>query len=339
MPASSRVVCFGELLIRLSSPDNQLLLQAPTLNVCFGGAEANVAVSLARLGLHASMASIVPDNPLGRAAIDELRRYGVDTAAVTFAPGRMGLYFLAPGAVLRPSEIVYDRAHSAFAEGAGTVDWDRALDGAGWLHLSGVTPAVGPNGAAAAIRAVTEASRRGIPVSFDGNYRAKLWANWDGDGPAILRQLLENADLAFADDRDVALVLGRSFDDADPDVRRRNAAEAAFKAFPKLQRITSTRRTTHGVDHHEMSAVMFTRDGEYRTGSYTLAGIVDRIGGGDAFAAGVLHGVITGIADDKALAFGLAAGCLKHSIPGDFNLVTQADVTAFLGGGGLDVRR
>lgn len=339
MEDGGRIVCFGELLLRLSAPDSQLLLQQPRLEVAYAGAEANVAVSLARFGHRSAAVSVLPDNPLGRAARDELRRYGVDTSGLQFRPGRMGLYFLSPGAVLRPSEITYDRAGSAFADApADAVDWERALAGAAWLHVSGVTPAVSAQGAEAAVRAVREARRLGVKVSFDGNYRAKLWAVWNGDGPAVIRAILEQADIAFADDRDMALVLGRSFPGGRAE-RRRAAAQAAFEAFPNLQRMTSTVRVQHGVDDHELSADLFTREGEAHAAPRRLQGVVDRIGGGDAFAAGVLHGLTSGLDDRASLEFGLAAACLKHSVPGDFNLVGVEDVQALLAGDGLDVKR
>lgn len=253
----------------------------------------------------------------------------------------MGLYFLTPGAGQRPAEVVYDRSGSAFAEAdPETIDWDQVLDGAGRLHLSGVTPALGPKGAAAAIRAARTADAKGVKVSFDGNFRSKLWAAWDGDAPKILRDLIDCADLAFIDERDVALVLATRFDAIDPAERRRLAAHAAFEAFPRLERIASTIRTAHQSDHHDLSAVLFTRAGaEHRTRQVPLVGIVDRIGGGDAFTAGVLHGFRSGLDDLQALDFGLAATCLKHTIWGDFNLVREADVLAFLSAGGPDVRR
>ena len=211
------VVLFGEILLRLGAPDGEVLLQSPRLHVAVGGAEANVAVGLARLGGEARMVSILPDNPLGHAALAELRRWGVDTRGVRFGPGRMGLYFLTPGAGLRPADIVYDRTGSAFAAAdPELIDWDAALDGAAWLHVSGVTPAIGPTGAAGAIRAVAAANRLDVPVSFDGNYRAKLWAAWLGDGPGIVRTLIDGADLAFLNDQDIALALGRRFEAADP---------------------------------------------------------------------------------------------------------------------------
>jgi 2-dehydro-3-deoxygluconokinase len=338
--SAGRIVCFGEVLLRLSAPGAQRLLQSPSLDVCVGGAEANVAVNLARLGLDAAAVSILPDNALGHAARDELRRHGVDTRGVRFSPGRMGLYFLAPGAVLRPSEVTYDRAGSAFAMAASDrIDWEEALAGAGWLHVSGVTPAVGPLAAEAAIRAVREARRLGLKVSFDGNFRATMWAAWKGDAPGILRSIFECADIAFADERDIGLILGGDYSQGSVEDRRRRAAAAAFEAFPNLQRLAATVRTHHGVDHQELSATLATRDAWLSTRSYPLAGVVDRIGGGDAFAAGVLHGIVTGAGDQEALAFGLAAGVLKHSIPGDFNLVGEAEVRALMSGDGLDVKR
>lgn len=341
MISEGTIVCFGEILIRLSAPDSELLLQSSRLSIHFGGAEANVAVSLSRLGRAARMVSFVPDNALGRAALDELRRYGVDVGGVGFAPGRMGLYFLTPGAVLRPSEVIYDRAGSAFALAApDAVDWREALRGAAVLHLSGVTPALGPNGAAAALRAAKAAREHGVMVSFDGNYRGKLWAAWGGDGPAVLRDILACANLAFVDDRDIALVLGHKFASTDPSERRREAAWEAFAAFPNLVRVASTFRVQHTVDHHELSAVMFTRAGEEFTArERPLIGIVDRIGAGDAFAAGLLHGQRAQLSDQAALDFAHAAACLKHAIPGDFNLAAETDVDAFLGQEGLDVRR
>jgi len=335
------IVCFGEILIRLSAPDNELLLQSPRLDVRVGGAEANVAVSLSRLGKPARMVSFLPDNALGHAARDELRRHGVDTGGVVFALGRMGLYFLTPGAMLRPSDVIYDRADSAFAKAASdAVDWSVVLKGASLLHLSGITPAVGANAAAAALRAASAARELGVPVSFDGNFRGKLWAAWGGDGAKILHELLDKSTLAFIDDRDIALVLGQKSTSQDHSVRRRDAAKAAFAAFPGLQRIASTFRLQHSVDHHDLSAAMFLRDGaERNTRAIPLVGIVDRIGGGDAFAAGLLHGLRTGMTDQDALDFALGAACLKHAVPGDFNLVAESDVNAFLAQDGLDVRR
>src|SRR5687768_6131452 len=185
MPA--RIVCFGELLLRLGAPGRQVLLQSPQFEVFVGGAEANVAVSLARFGHDSAQVGVYPDNALGAAAAGELRRHGVDTRALRTGPGRMGLYFLTPGAVHRPSEVLYDRAGSAFAlADPAAYDWPALLAGADWLHLSGVTPALGERAAAAAIAAAREARRLGVKVSFDGNYRPKLWEAWNGDAPGLL---------------------------------------------------------------------------------------------------------------------------------------------------------
>ena len=340
MAAAGRVVCFGELMLRLTAMHEGILLQERRLDCTFGGAEANVAVSLARLGWPSAMVTVLPDNPLGMSARDELRRYGVEVEQVHLTAGRLGLYFLTPGAVLRPSEVLYDRDHSAFADAApDLIDWDSALKGAGRLHLSGVTPAIGPNGADAALRAVAAANRVNVPISFDGNYRGKLWALWDGDGPGILRELFASADVAFADDRDMALVLKREFAEADPHERRRAAASVAFEAFPRLEVVCSTFRDLAGVGEQSLSAVLFRRGQEEVTcGPYQLTGVVDRIGGGDAFAAGVLYGLHAGEGDARALELGLAAAVYKHSIFGDFNMATRADLDIILEGG-KDVRR
>lgn len=337
----SRIVCFGEVLLRLGAPDRQLLLQSPRLEVHVGGAEANVAVSLARFGHASAQVGVLPDSPLGSAAAAELRRHGVDTRALRTGPGRMGLYFLATGALHRPSEVLYDRAGSAFAlADPEDYDWPGLLAGADWLHLSGVTLALGERAAAAAIAAAQTARRLGVQVSFDGNYRPRLWDVWQGDAPGILRQILAHTDLLFADHRDMGVVLQTRFDQDTPEARVDAAAAAAFAAFPTLSRLATTLRTQHSVDHHVLSARLLARGGGVRqTAAHVLVPIVDRIGAGDAFAAGVLHGLVSHMDDAGSLDFGLAAACLKHSLPGDFNLSAIADVQAFLGQGGLDVRR
>lgn len=337
---AGKIVCFGEVLIRLSAPGHELLLQSPELKLCFGGAEANVAVSLARLGHDARMVSVLPDNPLGRAAVETLRGHGVDAGGLRTGPGRMGLYFLAPGAVRRASEVLYDRAFSAFAEAAPElIDWDQELDGADAFHMSGVTAAVGPKAAGAALRAAKAARARGLTVSFDCNYRARLWDVWKGDAPAILKDLVAQADILFADHRDIGLILGGDYATRGAEARRRLAADAAFTAFPQLKRMASTVRIQHSVDHHDLAGLMFSKDESWTTPSFPLWPIVDRIGGGDAFAAGVIHGLRTQMGEQEALAFGLAAACLKHTIPGDFNLATEKDIRALLADEALDVKR
>lgn len=336
-----RVVCFGELLARLAAPDGEALLQTPRLNVTFAGAEANVAVNLARLGRPAAFVSVLPENRLGDAALEELRRHGVDVAGVRRGPGRMGLFFLTPGAVLRPSEVLYDRAGSAIAIAEPElIDWREALAGAGWLHVSGVTPALGPQAAEAAVRAVEAAVAHGVRVAFDGNFRAKLWALWDGDPAAILGRMLACASVAFVDDRDIARALGRSFEQVDAAERRRAAALAAFDAYPRLQAIAHTvRKQEEGVGEQTLSAVVHTREGEHRAAARRLTNVVDRIGGGDAFAAGVLHVLADGGAPGEAAEFGLALSALKHGVRGDFAWASEADVRALMAEGLVDVRR
>ncbi|MBV8238222.1 MAG: sugar kinase [Sphingomonas sp.] len=332
-----RILAFGEIMLRLSPPGRELLLQTPRFDVWVAGAEANVATQLALLGHQVGFASRVPDNDLGRAAIAKLRGAGVDVRHIATGGERMGLYFVTNGAGLRATEVVYDRAGSAFAEApAESWDWDRLLGGVTRLHLSGITPALGPVPARSALAAVEAAAARGIAISFDGNWRGKLWARWVADPRAILSGIVAHADLMFGNHRDIALLLGR--DDFAGEGRRREAAEAAFEAFPKLKTIASTARAVAHVDLHRLSARIDTRDGAAQTEEIELAGIVDRVGGGDAFAAGVLHALESGQDIAAAAHSGLALAALKHSIPGDAALFRQADIDAFLDGG-RDVRR
>lgn len=334
-----KLLAFGEVMLRLSPPGRELPLQTPRFDVWIGGAEANVVTQLARLGHHVGMATMVPDNDLGRAAITTLRGHGVDTATMLTGGERMGLYVVTTGAGVRASEVIYDRAGSSFAEApVERWDWDALLAGVDRLHLSGITPALGPVPARSAIAAAEAAEARGIAISFDGNWRGKLWQRWDSDPRAILTELVGKADLLFGNHRDVALLLGRDDFSGDGADRRRHAAEAAFAAFPRLRTIASTARHVEHADLHRLSARVDTRKGAAQTGEIVLAGIVDRIGGGDAFAAGVLHALRRGGTADDAARTGLAVAALKHSLPGDAGLFRQADVDAYLDGG-LDVRR
>lgn len=333
-----KIVCFGELLLRLTAPARELLLQSDRFDVNVGGAEANVAVGLACLGHETTMVSRVPDNPLGEASIRHLRRYGVSVDRVTRGDGRMGIYFLSAGAGLRPSSIVYDRDGSSFAlAGKADFDWERLFDGADLIHLSGITPALGQRSADAALAATEAARSRGIKVSFDGNYRSQLWERWNCDPKAILCELVSMADILFGNHRDFSLLLGREFS-GDGGERRREAAEAAFAAFPQLQLIASIARHVDHSDRHRIAARIDTPNGASQSEEVVVDGIVDRIGTGDAFAAGVLHGVLSGASDEQSARYGLALACLKHSLPGDASLFTQADIDAFLAGE-LDVRR
>ncbi|MEO9131712.1 MAG: sugar kinase [Sphingomonas sp.] len=333
-----RFVAFGEIMLRLSPPGRELLLQTPKLDVWIAGAEANVATGLARLGHDVGMASTVPDNDLGSAAISGLRGNGVDCSGIHFSGDRMGLYFVTSGAGMRATDVVYDRGGSSFAEASPDAwDWDALLAGADRLHLSGITPALGPGPSATAIAAAEAASARGVPVSFDGNYRARLWERWDSDPRGILSQLVAHADILFGNHRDIALLLGKDFG-GDGEDRRRTSADAAFAAFPKLELIASTARHLEDVDHHRLSARIDARHGHAQTEEVALSGIVDRIGAGDAFAAGVLHALRSGQDIEAAAKSGLALTCLKHSLPGDASLFGPRDLEAFLKGS-FDVRR
>ncbi len=333
------ILCFGELLIRLNAPGRERLLQSRRFDAYIGGAEANVAVALAQMGRRARFVSVVADNALGEGALGELRRYGVDTSACLRAKGRMGLYFMNVGAVRRPSEILYDRANSAFAcASPDAIDWREVLKTASWLHVSGVTPALGANAAQAAILAVETAKEMNVGVSFDGNYRAQLWGAWDSDGPAILKRLLSSARFAFINERDIGLVLGNDY------ARRQNSARKAafsdaFDAFPGLELIAATQRRQDSVDHHMLSAMVSTREGEWRSREYELVGVVDRIGAGDAFAAAVLHAASGGKDNQYTVEYAAAAAALKHSVPGDFFLANVADIEMAMSESGLDVRR
>lgn len=330
----ARIVCFGELMIRFSPPGRELLLQTPTLHTSVAGAEGNAAVALARFGHDVRMVSFVGDNPLGAAAISELRKHGVDTRFIKRAPGRMGVYFVTAGAGQRPGEVLYDRANSAFALAPpDAVDWAKALDGAEWLHISGVTPAVSRNAGDAALAAMKIARDMGVKVSFDANFRSKLWEARQDDPREALRPLFEHADLIFAEARDISLLTGQRI------ASHSEATELAFQLFPNLSRIAHTTRTVINADHHELVGHACARKGGASSRKHAITGIVDRIGGGDAFASGYLHGIVSGMEESAALDFAVGAAVLKHSIPGDFNLVSEADVRFYLSDSGSDVRR
>ena len=338
LPQRKRVVCFGEPIMRMSAPGHELLLQSRRLDVEFGGAEMNVAVALARLGSEAAAVSVLPDNPIGYAFRDELRKYGVDVSDLQFGPGRMALYFMTQGALVRPAEIFYDRAGSALAisDGAG-IDWDHALDGASWLHLSGITPALGAGPAGAILKAATKAKALGVKISFDGNHRSKLWETAPPDTLANMHRLFGMADLLFADHRDIGLVLQRDFTGATD--RLQAASEAAFAAFPALQQIACTRRVQHSVEHHDLSACLVTRAGTLTARKYSMLHVIDRIGTGDAFSAGFLHAAMDCREDQAALDFALATAVIKHSMPGDFCLASAEDVECVIAEHGFSVRR
>lgn len=332
------VTCFGELLLRLTPPGAQLLSRADSLDMVVGGAEANVAVALSSLGHSVRFVGLVSDNSLGERAVRELRAASVDTGFLARSAGRMGFYFMESGAGQRPAAITYDRAVSAFAEALPEhIDFAGAIEGARLLHTGGITPATGQRGVALARAAQDAAMAAGVPICFDGNWRGQLWSRWDSNPAAILRDLVADATILIGNHRDISLLLGEEFSGDGPD-RRREAAEAAFAAFPKLQLIASTARHIVNHDDHRIAARVDARDSHHQTDELYVTGIIERIGTGDAFAAGVLHGWLEG-GDVQAMAEnGLAMTALKHTLPGDMCMASRAMLEDFSIHGG-DVRR
>ncbi|MCH8488376.1 MAG: sugar kinase [Oceanicaulis sp.] len=320
---------FGEVLLRLTAPGREALLQSGRLEAWFGGAEANVAAGLASLGHEARIITALPGNTIGQGCLGELRRNGLDTRHVLRGEGRMGLYFHTSGAMRRPAEIVYDRAHSAFCHTAPERwDWGRALDGVSWLHLSGITPALGAGPARAALDAASAARARGAQVSFDVNYRPMLWGGREGEAAQVLRTLAAHVTLLFASAGDLARMV--EFEAGpDPDLSLAAGAKAAFAAFPDLAHIATTFRVSRGTLDQTLSARLISRDGVTDAGPELMDGIVERIGGGDAFAAGLIDGLARGGARETALADALTLMAVKHSMPGDQCKVRREDIAAW----------
>lgn len=334
----ARIISFGEVLLRLAAPPGEVLFQQLRLEPSFCGAEANVAVALAGFGHDARLVSALPDNPLGEAARQTLRGMGVTLAAGAVAGSRMGLYFLQPGAMRRPASVTYDRAASAFAcfDPAG-YDWPALLEGADWLVVGGITAALGDKALAALRDAIAAAQAAGVKIAFDTNFRASLWQGREAQAAAILRELSCAADLVFAGRRAVAMMAGGDFSGGDPDAGFDAAAQALFALSPRIRHIAATRRIVHSSDRQELTGLLADREGVSVSRSIALEHIVDRVGTGDAFAAGVVHGLVTGM--DRAATIAFAASCAQwaHSVAGDFLRASLADIAA-LGGGG-DVRR
>ncbi len=333
-----RIVSFGEVLLRLAAPPSEMLFQQPRLEPSFCGAEANVAVALAGFGHDARLVTALPDNALGAAARQSLRGLGVTLAARDVAGSRLGLYFLQPGAMSRPAQVTYDRAHSAFAcfDPAG-YDWPALLAGAGWLVVGGITAALGDKALAALRDAMAAAQAAGVKIAFDTNYRPSLWQGRETQAAATLRELSCEADLVFAGRRAVAMMAGGDFSGGDPAEGFHAAAEALFALSPRIRQIAATRRTVHSSDRQDLTGLLADREGLSASRTIALANIVDRVGTGDAFAAGVLHGLITGMERAATIAFAAACAEWAHSVPGDVLRASVADI-ASLGGGG-DVRR
>ena len=339
--AMHRIVSFGEIMLRLKSPANERFFQSPALEATFGGGEANVAVSLAILGESAAFVTAVPDNPLGESALRELRRYSVDTAAVKRTKGRLGIYFLETGADQRPSAVVYDREGSCIsAVKPGDFDWAAILEGAHWFHLTGITPALSLSAAEASIEAVKAARAAGVRVSIDLNYRKKLW-NYGKKAPEVMRGLAALADVIVANEEDVQSCLG--IEPENVDVGKGKLGTQQYKAlagrvkkeFPNVRIVAITLRESRSADRNGWSGILHGVSGFYASKAYDIDDIVDRVGGGDSFSAGLIYGLLNFTGDEaKALDFAVAASALKHSIPGDFNLASKPEIENLLKGDG-----
>ena len=335
----TRVVTLGEVMLRLKSPGFERLFQSPMLEATFGGAEANVAVSLAQYGVDARFISAVPANNVGDACIAAIRAFGVDTSMIRRAGDRLGVYYLESGANQRPSRVTYDRSGSAIAEAkASDFNWDAIFDGADWFHISGVTPAISASAAELSIQAAKAARAKGITVSCDYNYRKNLW-KYGKKAPDVMRKLVAEAHVGIANEEDCQKALGIevavNVESGDLQVEQYRAlAERVLAEFPNLQRQVITLRESHSADHNGWSSVLATRSSFHHSRHYDITDIVDRVGAGDSFAAGLIYGIRAYRDDQKALEFATAASCLKHSILGDFNRVSVSEVEALMHGEG-----
>ncbi len=333
----SRVVTFGEIMLRLKPVGFERFLQSPLFEATFGGGEANVAVSLANFGMNTAFMTVLPSNEIGDACLAEIRKFGVDTSCVVKGKGRMGIYFLEAGANQRPSKVVYDRAGSSISEAApGDVNWDKVFDGATWFHITGITPAIGESAAALSLEAVKTARYKGMTVSCDLNYRKNLW-KYGKSAPEVMKELAGYVDIAVANEEDCQKSLGISVDidvvkgelDAE---QYRKLAERVLSGYPHMKAIAITLRESVSADHNLWSACLHDRNEFYLSRKYDISDIVDRVGGGDSFAAGLIYGLNRYDSRRDALEFAVAASCLKHSISGDFNRVSAEEVEKLMKG-------
>ena len=330
-----RVVTFGEIMMRLATPGRLRFSQAKELELTYGGGEANVAVSLSNFGLDARFVTRLPANPFGDGAVAVLRSHGVDTSFVARGGERIGVYFLETGASQRPSVVVYDRAGSAVSQaGPGEFDWAKIFDGAGWFHFTGITPALGPRVAEATAEACRAAKEAGLTVSCDLNYRKKLWT--PAQAKETMTGLMEWVDVAIGNEEDAEKVFGIKAEAAD--VSGGHVAAETYEEVARtlaerfgLKAVAITLRESRSADENGWSAMLLADGRVHRSRRYEVR-IVDRVGGGDSFAAGLIYGRATGMDAQAALEFAVAASCLKHSVSGDFNLVSVAEVENLVGG-------
>jgi 2-dehydro-3-deoxygluconokinase len=334
------VVSFGEIMLRLAPPGFERLLQSPQFVATFGGGEANVAVAVSGFGYPARYVTVLPpDNAVSDAFIGEMRRFGVDADHIVRGPGRFGIYFVEPGANQRGSKVLYDRAHSSISlAGPGAVDWKKAFAGAGWFHVTGITPAISSSSAALALEAAKTAKEMGLTVSCDLNFRKNLW-KWGKKASEVMPDLFRLTDVGIANEEDCQMSLGI---EAGVDVHSGKLEREAYKAltekvleaYPNLKALAITLRESKSASHNGWSACLNNRKEFLLSRHYDITHIVDRVGGGDCFAGGLVYGMLTQGGDQAALEFAVAASCLKHSIPGDFNRFSTAEVLALIKGGG-----
>jgi len=333
----AKYLSFGEIMLRLKSPGHERLFQSPTLEATFGGGEANVAVALANYGLDSGFVTVLPDNDIGEAALRELRGFAVDTRHIRRAGNRIGIYFLETGANQRASKVIYDRSGSAMAEAApGDFDWAKIFNGAHWLHITGITPALSASAAALSLQAVREAKVSGLKVSCDFNYRGKLW-KYGKSAPEVMTELVRYVDVGIANEEDCQKSLGVS---ADVDVasgelsveKYERLSAKMLELYPNLSVMAITLRESRSADTNGWSACLRDSGRFYVSRPYDITDIVDRVGGGDSFASALIYGLNAHADRQTALEFAVAASCLKHSIPGDFNRVSIAEVEKLMGG-------
>ena len=333
------VLTFGEIMLRLKAPGQERFFQSPALEATFGGGEANVAVSLANFGMRAEFLTVLPENPIADACVAELRRFNVGTEKILRGKGRMGIYYLEAGANQLPSKVVYDRAYSAISLAKpGDIDWDAAFLGVDWFHITGITPAISESALLLSLEAVKAAQRRGVTVSCDLNYRKNLW-KYGRCAAEVMTEIAAYTDVAIANEEDIQKSLGIA---ADVDVasgelsheKYRQLGDQVLSAYPNMKLVAITLRESRSADRNGWSACL--NDGKQFLVSrqYEIADIVDRVGGGDSFAGGLIYGLHHYADKRDALAFAVAASCLKHSILGDFNRVGTGDVEKLMAGDG-----
>ena len=337
----STVITFGEIMLRLSTPGYLRFGQARQFDATFGGGEANVAVSLANYGIDAKFITRLPDNDIAKSCIKDLRSYGVDTSDIVFGGDRVGIYFLETGAVARPSKVVYDRANSSIATiQPGMIDWKKVFEGADWFHWTGITPALSQGAADVCLEAIKAANALGVTVSCDLNYRKNLW-KYGKNASEIMPALVEGCDIILGNEEDADKVFGirpEGFDvtatgGAIDQKRFQSVGEQLMKRFPRARKVIITLRGSINANHNTWGGVLWDGKTLYQSPRYDITHIVDRVGGGDSFMGGLIYGLLTYTGDDqKALNFAVAASCLKHTIFGDYNQVTVAEVENLMKG-------